>query len=52
MPAYDYFCDTCGRAAEHIRPHHERDRPTRCGGNGCKGRLVLATGGPTPTPAR
>lgn len=42
MPSYEYVCDTCGRTAEHIRPHHERDRPARCGDRGCKGYLALA----------
>jgi len=41
MPSYEYLCDTCGRTADHIRPHHERDQPTRCGQRGCKGHLAL-----------
>jgi putative FmdB family regulatory protein len=41
MPSYEYLCDTCGRTADHIRPRHERDQPTRCGQHGCKGHLAL-----------
>ena len=42
MPFYEYLCDTCGRTAEHLRPHRERDHPARCAEWGCKGRLALA----------
>lgn len=41
MPSYEYLCDTCGRTADHIRPHQERDQPARCGQHGCKGHLAL-----------
>jgi predicted SprT family Zn-dependent metalloprotease len=48
MPSFEYLCDTCGRTAEHIRPHHERDRPARCGARGCKGHLVPTADRPAP----
>lgn len=52
MPSYEYLCDTCGRTADHLRPHGERDRPARCADRGCKGHLAfIAAVRPTPRPA-